>query len=154
MVVDRYDSIIPPDSINWAALNKKNFPYLIKQRQGDDNSLGVIKFNFRNKYDVYLHDTNARGLFNRTNRAMSHGCVRVQRWDSLAKYLTVTDTLKHHPDSIRQWIGRGEKKVVVLREKVPIYLRYFTVQAKEDQLLFFEDIYGEDKLLRNRYLRP
>jgi murein L,D-transpeptidase YcbB/YkuD len=152
MVVDRYDSIIPPDSINWMALNKKNFPYLLKQRQGDDNSLGVIKFNFRNKYDVYMHDTNARGLFNRSNRAMSHGCVRVQRWDSLARYLTVTDTLKHHPDSISQWIGRGEKKVVVLRERVPIYFRYFTVLAEEDQIRFLEDIYGEDKILRDRYL--
>jgi murein L,D-transpeptidase YcbB/YkuD len=84
---------------------------------------------------------------------MSHGCVRVQRWDSLARYLTVSDTLKHHPDSIGQWIGRGEKKVVVLRERVPIYFRYFTVLAEEDQLRFLEDIYGEDKILRDKYLR-
>jgi L,D-transpeptidase YcbB len=151
MVVDQYDSIIPPDSINWMALNKKNFPYLLKQRQGDDNSLGVIKFNFRNKYDVYLHDTNARTMFNRNNRAMSHGCVRVQRWDSLAKYLTVTDTLKHHPDSVRMLISKGEKKTIVLKERVPIFIRYLTVRADDKGLWFFEDIYAEDKLLRDRY---
>ncbi len=63
MVVDKNDSIIDPHTINWFKFNKNNFPYLLKQREGDDNSLGVIKFNFRNKYSVYLHDTNARGLF-------------------------------------------------------------------------------------------
>jgi murein L,D-transpeptidase YcbB/YkuD len=151
MVVDRYDSIIPPDSIDWSKLNKKNFPYLLKQRQGDDNSLGVIKFNFYNKYDVYLHDTNARGLFNRQNRAMSHGCVRIQKWDSLARVLASVDTLRHHPDSIAQWIKRGEKRSVALRDKVPIYIRYFTTEAQDGQIRFFDDIYAEDKLLRDRH---
>jgi murein L,D-transpeptidase YcbB/YkuD len=151
MVVDRYDSIIPPDSINWNKLSKTNFPYLLKQRQGDDNSLGVIKFNFRNKYDVYLHDTNARGLFNRQNRAMSHGCVRIQKWDSLARILASSDSLRHHPDSIAQWISRGQKRSVALKERTPIYIRYFTAAAPDGSIRFYDDIYAEDKLLRNRY---
>jgi murein L,D-transpeptidase YcbB/YkuD len=151
MVVDRYDSIIPPDSIDWTKLNKKYFPYLLKQRQGDDNSLGVIKFNFQNKYDVYLHDTNARSLFSRQNRAMSHGCIRVQKWDSLARVLASTDSIRHHPDSIAQWIKRGEKRSVTLRNKTPIYIRYFTTDADEGNIRFYEDIYSDDKLLRDRY---
>jgi L,D-transpeptidase YcbB len=151
MVVDRYDSIIHPDSINWNKLSKTNFPYLLKQRQGDDNSLGVIKFNFRNKYDVYLHDTNARGLFNRQNRAMSHGCVRIQKWDSLARILASTDSLRHHPDSIAQWIFRGQKRSVALKERTPIYIRYFTASAQDQRIRFYDDIYTEDKLLRNRH---
>ncbi len=153
MVVDRYDSIIHPDSIDWSKLNKKYFPYLLKQRQGDDNSLGVIKFNFRNKYDVYLHDTNARGLFKLSNRARSHGCVRLQKWDSLARYLTLTDTLRHHPDSIAQWIARGEKRSVALQQRLPIYIRYFTAEVREGRIRLYDDIYEEDKLLRNRYFR-
>ena len=78
MVVDWNDSVRDPATINWKRLNKNNFPYQLKQRQGDDNSLGVMKFNFRNKYDVYLHDTNVRWMFGKSYRALSHGCVRVK----------------------------------------------------------------------------
>lgn len=151
MVVDRYDSIIHPDSINWSKLNKNYFPYLIKQREGDDNSLGVIKFNFRNKYSVYLHDTNARGLFGRSNRAMSHGCVRVQEWKQFAENLVYADTLKYHPDTLAAWITRGEKHTVGLQKRTPIYLRYFTAYVTDDKIKLYEDIYAEDKLLRDRY---
>jgi L,D-transpeptidase YcbB len=151
MVVDRYDSIINPDSIKWSKLSKTYFPYLLKQREGDDNSLGVIKFNFRNKYAVYLHDTNARGLFSRNNRAMSHGCVRVQDWKQLAENLLYTDTVKYHPDSLAAWIKRGEKHTVSLQNKTPIYIRYFTTYIKGDKIRLYDDIYLEDKMLRNRY---
>lgn len=151
MVVDRYDSIIHPDSINWSKLSKTYFPYLIKQREGDDNSLGVIKFNFSNKYSVYLHDTNARSLFSRSNRAMSHGCVRVQDWKSLAQNLVYTDTVRYHQDTLSAWIKRGEKHTVGLQKKTPIYLRYFTVQATDGKIKLYDDIYAEDKLLRDRH---
>lgn len=86
MVVDKNDSIIDPATIDWSKLSKKRFPYLLKQRQGDDNSLGVLKFNFVNKYSVYLHDTNARWLFGKTSRALSHGCVRVKEWEKLSHF--------------------------------------------------------------------
>lgn len=151
MVVDRYDSIIHPDSINWSKLNKNYFPYLIKQREGDDNSLGVIKFNFRNKYSVYLHDTNARGLFSRSNRAMSHGCVRVQEWKQFAENLVYADTVKYHPDTLSAWIKRGEKHTVGLQKRTPIYLRYFTTYVTNGKIRLYDDIYAEDKLLRDRH---
>lgn len=151
MVVDRYDSIIDPDSINWSKLSKTYFPYLLKQREGDDNSLGVIKFNFRNKYAVYLHDTNARGLFSRGNRAMSHGCVRVQEWKQFAENLVYTDTIKYHPDTLAAWILRGEKHTVGLQKRTPIFLRYFTSYASDGKIKLYDDIYADDKLLRDRY---
>ncbi|MGN6418853.1 MAG: L,D-transpeptidase family protein [Pseudobacter sp.] len=151
MVVDRNDSIIDPYSVNWAALGKGNFPYLLKQRQGDDNSLGVLKFNFPNKYDVYLHDTNARWLFSNSNRAMSHGCVRVKDFMKLADFLVRNDTLKFHPDTLRNWIKREEKHVVSGFKRVPIYIRYFSCEGKDGKLKIYEDIYGEDKILKERY---
>jgi L,D-transpeptidase YcbB len=151
MVVDKNDSIIHPDSINWKRLNKNYFPYLLKQRQGDDNSLGVLKFNFPNKYAVYLHDTNARWLFSRANRALSHGCVRVKEFQRLADFLVRNDSVRYHPDTLRNWIKRQEKHVVSGFQRVPIYLRYFSTEAKEGRLVFHEDIYGEDKALRERY---
>lgn len=151
MVVDKNDSVIPPSKINWSKLSKKYFPYQIKQRQGDDNSLGVLKFNFRNKHAVYLHDTNARWLFSRSDRAMSHGCIRVQNWKNLAFYLVRNDTVKYHRDTLTSWIERQEKHVVSGFKKVPVYIRYFTCEGNDGRVKFYDDIYAEDKVLAQKY---
>jgi murein L,D-transpeptidase YcbB/YkuD len=151
MVVDYNDSILDPKHIDWHKVNKNNFPYVIKQRQGDDNSLGVIKFNFRNKYSVYLHDTNARWLFGKRDRALSHGCVRVQEWQKMADFLIRNNQDKFPADTLKAWFKRQEKHVVTGFPKVPIYIRYFTCEGVNGKLNFFEDIYGEDQLLTERY---
>lgn len=153
MVVDKNDSIIDPHEINWFKLNKNNFPYLLKQREGDDNSLGVIKFNFRNKYSVYLHDTNARGLFSRQDRALSHGCVRVQQWKKLSQYLIKNDTVRYKADTIAAWIKRKEKHVVNFSLKLPIFIRYVTCDVRNGRIILFDDIYGEDKIARETWFR-
>ncbi len=147
-VIDKDGNAVDPHTIDWSKLSKNHFPYVLRQMDGLDNSLGIMKFNFRNKYSVYLHDTNNRGLFKNSMRAMSHGCVRVQQWDSLSQYLVRMDTATHKGDSIRAWIERGEKKQVDLTRRIPIYLRYFTAEGKDGKLIFFEDIYAEDKVLR------
>lgn len=151
MVVDKNDSVIDPAKIDWSKLSKNRFPYLLKQRQGDDNSLGVLKFNFANKYAVYLHDTNARWLFSKTDRALSHGCVRVKEFQKLANFLVRNDTIRYHPDTLKAWIKRQEKHVVSNFPKVPVYIRYFGCELKDGHLQFYPDIYGEDRVLRNRY---
>lgn len=151
MVVDKNDSIIDPAAVNWFKFNKNNFPYLLKQREGDDNSLGVIKFNFRNKYSVYLHDTNARGYFSRSNRALSHGCVRVQQWNKLYKYLVKNDSVRYKPDTLTAWMKRKEKHTVNFSKRVPVFIRYFTCEGINGRVVFYDDIYADDKLARNRY---
>jgi murein L,D-transpeptidase YcbB/YkuD len=151
MVVDNNDNVLNADSLNWKKFNKDNFPYLIKQRQGDDNSLGVLKFNFANRYSVYLHDTNARWLFSKENRALSHGCVRVKEFMKLADFLVRNDTLRFPPDTLRSWITRREKHVVSGFPRVPIFIRYFTCEAKNGKIKFYNDIYGEDRLLSERF---
>jgi murein L,D-transpeptidase YcbB/YkuD len=151
MVVDKADSVIDPYTIDWQLMSKKYFPYLLRQRQGDDNSLGVIKFNFRNKYDVYLHDTNARWLFSKNERALSHGCVRVKEWEKLSHFLVRMDTLTYPSDTLRAWISRQEKRVVSRFPKLPLFIRYFTVEGKDDALRFYDDIYGQDRVLIDKY---
>jgi len=152
MVVDYNDSVIDPTTIDWSKLSKKKFPYLIRQRQGDDNSLGVMKFNFSNKYEVYMHDTNARGLFGRSNRALSHGCVRIQKWDSLSIYLITKDPPPVPLDSMNAWLNRQEKHYIYLKQKVPVYLRYYTCEVNENGTIkFYDDIYGDDNTLRMKY---
>jgi L,D-transpeptidase YcbB len=151
IVVDKNDSIVDPATVQWAKLSKTNFPYLLKQREGDDNSLGVIKFNFRNKYSVYLHDTNARWLFSKSQRAMSHGCVRVKEWQQLANFLVRNVQEKYPTDTLQAWIQRQEKHLVSGFPRVPVYIRYFTCEGKGGQLNFFEDIYRQDRILADRY---
>ncbi|MCS3800398.1 murein L,D-transpeptidase YcbB/YkuD [Chitinophagaceae bacterium OAS944] len=151
MVVDKNDSVMNVDSLNWKKFNKNYFPYQIKQRQGDDNSLGVLKFNFANKYSVYLHDTNARWLFSKENRALSHGCVRVKEFMKLADFLVRYDSIRFPPDTLRSWITRQEKHVVSGFPRVPIFIRYFTCEGKNGDIKFYNDVYGEDRVLSQRY---
>jgi murein L,D-transpeptidase YcbB/YkuD len=151
MVVNDEDSVIDPTTINWYKLNREHFPYQLKQRQGDDNSLGVIKFNFRNKYSVYIHDTNVRWMFGKSYRAISHGCIRVKEWEKLANYLVRNDTLRIPADTIKAYIARGEKHMFTGFHKLPLYIRYFTCEGKDDKIRFYEDIYDEDRNLIQKY---
>ena len=156
MVIDENDSVIDPRTVNWYRLSKKHFPYQLKQRQGDDNSLGVIKFNFRNKYSVYIHDTNVRWMFGKSYRAISHGCIRVKDWDKLANYLVRNDStsagiLKIPEDTIKAYIARGEKHMFSGFHKLPLYIRYFTCEGKDGKIQFYEDIYDEDRNLIQKY---
>jgi murein L,D-transpeptidase YcbB/YkuD len=151
VVVDRKGRVVDPGKISWGELSKGNFPYAIRQLEGDNNSLGIMKFNFPNKYAVYLHDTNARGLFSRTNRSLSHGCVRVQAWRDLANELLKPDSLTVHPDSLSAILGRREQRSFALQASTPIFIRYFTAYASEGRIRFHEDIYLDDKLLREKY---
>ena len=151
MVVDNNDNVVDPVKVNWAKLNKNHFPYQLKQQQGDNNSLGVIKFNFRNKYSVYLHDTNVRWMFGKSFRALSHGCVRVKEWEKLSNFLVRNDTVRYKPDTLRAWIKRQEKHTVSGFQRVPVFIRYFGASAKDGHVRFYEDIYGEDKFLREKY---
>ncbi|HUX83887.1 MAG TPA: L,D-transpeptidase family protein, partial [Chitinophagaceae bacterium] len=123
-VVDHHGDVVDPAKLNWKRFNKDYFPYVLRQMNGLDNSLGIIKFNFRNKYAVYLHDTNLRSLFGAEYRALSHGCVRVQKWDSLSRYLVRDDTLRHIPDSLVVWEKMQLQKEVNFSRRLPIYIRY------------------------------
>jgi len=151
MVIDENDSVIDPRTVNWKRLSKTHFPYQLKQREGDDNSLGVIKFNFRNKYSVYIHDTNVRWRFGNSYRAISHGCIRVKEWDKLADYLVRNDSLRYPADTLKAYISRGEKHVVSGFHKLPLYIRYFTCEGKNGKISFYEDIYDEDRNLIQKY---
>ncbi len=151
-VVDHHGNIIPPDSIDWQKLNKNYFPYVLRQMDGLDNSLGIMKFNFANRFSVYLHDTNNRKLFANSNRALSHGCVRVQAWDSLAMFLVRSDPKPEMADSVRTWLDREEQRTYAFARRLPIYIRYFSAEYREGRLQFYEDVYGEDARVR-KYLQ-
>ncbi|MEO6488572.1 MAG: L,D-transpeptidase family protein [Ferruginibacter sp.] len=150
--------LVDPATVNWEKYSK-GIPYKVQQGSGDNNALGVIKFNFNNPYDVYLHDTNQRYLFKNSSRALSHGCVRVQDWEKLAFYLVRNDslhmksgdTLSYNTDSIVNWIAKKEKHRVEVNNKIPLFIRYFGCDAVHGSLKFYDDIYDEDKKVKEKY---
>ncbi len=149
---------INPGSINWSKYSR-GIPFRIQQGSGDGNALGIFKFNFGNKYAVYLHDTNQRYLFKNAARALSHGCVRVQEWEKLAYYIARNDSINARPgdslryttDSIRNWIGAKRHLRMDVKNKVPLFIRYFSCEGKNGKVRFYDDIYGEDKAMREKY---
>jgi murein L,D-transpeptidase YcbB/YkuD len=155
-LIDKEGNVVDPYLVDWTKYEME-IPYKVVQGSGDDNALGVLKFNFNNEHSVYLHDTNQRYLFSNKKRALSHGCVRVQNWDSLAYYILRNDSINSERaipiDSMNAWLVRKEKHVVPVRKRVPLFIRYFTCEGKEDGLVFYEDVYGEDQRLRDKYFK-
>ncbi|HEX5652836.1 MAG TPA: L,D-transpeptidase family protein [Chitinophagaceae bacterium] len=159
-LVDTGGNEVDPFSVDWTKY-KQGIPYKVVQGSGDDNALGILKFNFPNKYSVYLHDTNQRYLFNQTMRSLSHGCVRVKEWEQLAYYMIRNDLLPPDSlekpvvlpleDSLATWLARKEKHNIPVKKRLPLFIRYNTCEANEKGIVFFDDIYGEDKRLQELY---
>ncbi len=154
---DKDGELVDPHSVNWKKYSK-GIPYKVQQASGDNNALGVIKFNFRNPFDVYLHDTNERHLFKRTMRSLSHGCVRVQDWEKLAFFIIRNDssrispdTLKYKTDSITTWIANKEKHRFNVKFPIPLYIGYYSCDGIDGKIKFYDDIYGDDKSLKEKY---
>ncbi|MFN8291717.1 MAG: L,D-transpeptidase family protein [Chitinophagaceae bacterium] len=153
-LVDKDGNEVDPYSVDWSKYSK-SIPYRVVQGSGDANALGVLKFHFDNKYSVYLHDTNQRYLFNNAMRSLSHGCVRVQEWEKLAYYLLKNDSTASRGytriDSLKTWLRNKEKHNISLRNKMPVFIRYLTCVSRDGHILFYDDVYGEDKMLREKY---
>jgi len=144
---------IPPETIDWATLGKGIRKYRLRQDPGPDNSLGRFKFIFPNTYDVYLHDTPAHNLFNQNSRAFSHGCIRVSEPAKLAHYLLKDNQKPWDEAAIAEQLASGERKIVVLKDPVPVHLLYRTVYVDHGtkQVFFYPDVYGRDEQLLSSF---
>ena len=115
----------------------------IRQRPGSGNALGGVKFMFPNNFDVYLHDTNANALFDRMERGLSHGCVRVEEPERLAQYV-LRDQPEWNTESIRAAMASGREQHVKLKSPLPVYILYKTAWVHDGGVRFLKDIYGYD----------
>lgn len=123
---------------------------IIRQKPGNSNSLGRVKFIFPNSYNIYLHDTPSRNLFEEERRAFSHGCIRIQKPFEMADYL-LKDDAEWSSEKISQAMRTNSEKWVSLDNPVPVFISYFTAWVDRDGLLNFrEDIYGHDKKMADR----
>lgn len=143
---------IQVQDIDWQQWLGKASPYRLVQRAGDSNSLGRIKFMFHNRFNVYMHDTPHRHLFDRRVRMFSHGCIRVGRPIELANVLlnkvSTTDLGFIEPNFIENEISSGNTKIIRLSQPVPVYLIYKTAWVDEQgQVNFRHDVYDRDSLL-------
>ena len=131
------------------AMARENYEYYrangvrrIRQRPGETNALGLLKFIFPNDFNIYLHDTPQDELFTRDIRAFSHGCIRLEKPELLAQWVlgwpqARVDDAVHGPDDTR----------VLLLTKIPVYIAYFTTYVRDDALNFGNDLYSRDAAL-------
>lgn len=131
---------VDPNSVNWNTADISRYSFT--QPPGPDNPLGLVKFRFPNRHDVYMHDTPERGLFGQTNRALSHGCMRVGEPRRTAEVILQEDK-GYSPEKVGELWNSGAD--VTLSKPVPVYLVYFTARVNEEgRLETFGDIYGND----------
>jgi murein L,D-transpeptidase YcbB/YkuD len=138
---------VDPAEVDWHSLSRNNFPYQLVQEPGPHNALGQVKFIFPNQYDVYLHDTPGRGLFGRTQRSASSGCIRVEQPFDLAERLlaAIPGWSRGKVDSI---VAAAAPQTVVLPEPVPVHIQYWTAWIDDEgRMQFRNDIYNRDARL-------
>ena len=122
----------------------------LRMKPGPKNALGLVKFAFPNTNNVYLHSTPTQGLFKKTRRDFSHGCIRVEFPVKLAEFV-----LKDHEEWTRERIEAAMQKdkprIVTLKTPIPVYIFYSTVLADANgRAMFFNDIYGHDQILMDQ----
>jgi murein L,D-transpeptidase YcbB/YkuD len=130
--------------INWHEMN--SMPWPVRQKAGSDNSLGRIKFNTPNNDDIYLHDTPNHKAFARSDRALSHGCVRVEKPEELALYVLRDKDWSR--EKLEEELAKGGTHTVTLAKTLPVWLLYWTMWVDGDGVLQTrDDIYERDEHL-------
>ncbi|MBN2356576.1 L,D-transpeptidase family protein, partial [candidate division KSB1 bacterium] len=125
-----------------------------RQRPGNKNALGKVKFIFPNQSDVYLHDTPANALFGRSRRDFSHGCVRVEHPQRLAEFV-LKDQAGWSPETIQQAMQTPKTQRVLLKKPIPVLFFYTTsFLDQHDNLVFYQDIYDHDPVLQSALEKP
>jgi len=145
-VRDASGTPVDPATVDWSGLSRRNFPFQFVQRPGPDNALGRIKFMFPNAQDIYLHDTPRTELFQKSTRAFSHGCIRVDQPLELAETLLFADGWDK--DRLRAAIAGGKTQTVFLSKPIPVLLLYWTAEVDPDDVVhFYADIYDRDEAI-------
>lgn len=160
--------VVSPHSINWKSYKPYGVPVKIRQKAGDANSLGRLKFNFPNGHNIYMHDTPEKGKFNQKNRAVSHGCVRLGKPVEMAEFLLGLqddsslidkfrlkmglqpyDTALQIEDSLLKPIK--ETEIIRLKNTIPVYIDYKTIVFEKDgSIRFTKDIYRKNKAVAKK----
>ena len=131
-------------AVDWAAVSTDRFPFRLQQRPGGWNPLGRMRFATPNRFDVYLHDTPLPELFQREDRALSHGCVRVERARELAA-LVLSGQAAGRPEALEHAMASSATSVATVARPLPVYLLYWTALVDDEgHLQLIDDPYDRD----------
>ncbi|MHB1222994.1 MAG: L,D-transpeptidase family protein [Gemmatimonadaceae bacterium] len=147
------EEIYPKAAVDPGYMERKNYEVVtengetrVRQKPGEDNSLGLVKFLFPNEFAIYLHDTPDSTTFAQDVRAASHGCIRLERPADFARWVLGWDAAR-----VEQAMHAGpDDNEVALERKIPVYIVYFTAFARNGQLSFGNDLYDRDRALVER----
>jgi len=143
-VVDMEGRVVPADSVDWSTATPRNFRYMLRQPAGPTNALGRVKFMFPNAHSVYLHDTPSKDLFERSDRAFSSGCIRVENPLELAALL-LEGQKGWDRAALDAAIAEGKTRTVTLATRIPVLLLYWTAWVDPSGALQLRrDLYGRD----------
>ncbi len=132
---------------NMEITGKEDGIPVIRQRPGPKNALGRVKFLFPNSFNIYLHDTPQKSLFEKDKRAYSHGCIRLKDPVKLANYV-LRNQPEWTPEKIEEAMDAGKEKFVRVKDPIPVLITYYTAWVDDNgQLNFREDIYNHDETL-------
>ena len=136
--------VVPTTAANIARIGTT---VMVRQKSGDDNSLGKVKFLLPNPYDIYLHDTPSRSLFNRTRRDFSHGCVRLGDPMAMAKYVLGSQPV-WTDSAITEAMNKGVERFVRVPKPIPVLIVYQTAVVEPSGVVrYYNDVYGHDTVL-------
>jgi murein L,D-transpeptidase YcbB/YkuD len=153
-VLDAEGHEVDPAGVAWTRYDAASFPYTLRQDPGPTNALGRIKFMFPNEHLVYLHDTPSKQLFERSERAFSSGCIRIEKPLELAELL-LADPVRWSRERIEAVIASSETTTVSLAAPLPVLLLYWTaVPTRDGEIRFFRDLYGRDPQVLAALARP
>lgn len=152
-VTDSSGRVVSRGSINFNSYTARNFPYSMRQGPSEGNALGLVKFIFPNKYNIYLHDTPTKSLFGREVRAFSHGCIRLNDPFDFA-YTLLSKQTSDPQGYFQSRLNTGVETRVNLDEPVPVHIVYRTAFTNvTGSLQFRRDIYGRDAKIWNALAR-
>lgn len=146
-VLGANNQVLDYTKLPWKKYTVDYLPVKFRQRIGEENSLGVVKFNFHNPYGVYLHDTNSKRYFKTSSRSQSHGCIRLEKFVEFADFLVRDDSLNYTHDSLQLYFATPIQRKIKLKKPLPIYTRYYTAHADSNGLKIYLDVYRKDEEL-------
>ncbi len=131
-------------AVDFSQFNARNFPFAMRQPPSKRNALGLVKFMFPNKYNIYLHDTPSKNLFDRETRAFSHGCIRLADPFDFA-YALLARQSSDPKGLFQRTLNTGKETKIVLEEPVPVHIIYRTaVIDSKGRAEYRRDVYGRD----------
>lgn len=153
VMTDSRGRVVDRSSVDFASFTEQTFPFSMREPPNQGNALGLVKFMFPNRYNIYLHDTPAKSLFGREVRAYSHGCIRLADPFDFA-YALLSRQTGNPQELFQMHLRSGEERRVDLADPVPVHLVYRTALTQADgRMQFRRDVYGRDGQIWNALAR-